>query len=157
MYDDFTQRDAQLQLAATQQNAHRTVYGRSLTVIGGRNSVVVDGEAVAIGAAGYAQSVAAQIALFERHPGESHVELRPPLEVTNFDGWLALHTDGRLRIFSREHVRALMSAPLYSLRASHPNGRPFNCGDVPANCNRRPQMASAAAGTRDFTFFAAHQ
>ena len=73
-----------------------------------RDPLLTNGGALAIGASGYSSSVHGTLAAFSLQSMQTRVEPRPPASVVVFDAWLSLNTSGRLRFYTREHVREFM-------------------------------------------------
>lgn len=97
------------ELSAVISNAHRTAYGRNLGLLMDRAPVHSNGGgAVVPGAPGYSAWVRGQLSAFSSRPSEMRTETKPPTVVCIFDGWLCLHTEARIRFYTREHVRAFM-------------------------------------------------
>jgi len=95
------------EVAAFSANAQRTAYGRRLKSVQGREQPVALAVAQTPGSAGYASAVLAQIASFQ--PGSKRLEAMVESRVCLFDGWLALTTDGSVRFWTRDDVRAFFA------------------------------------------------
>ena len=92
---------------ALSTNAQRTAYGRRLKSVQGKEQPVALAVAQTPGSAGYASAVLAQIASFQ--PGSKRLEAMVESRVCLFDGWLALTTDGTVRFWTRDDVRAFFA------------------------------------------------
>ena len=95
------------EVAALSANAQRTAYGRRLKSVQGQEQPVALAVAQTPGSAGYASAVLAQIASFQ--PGSKRLEAMVEPRVGLFDGWLALTTDGTIRFWTRDDVRAFFA------------------------------------------------
>ena len=95
------------EVAALSTNAQRTAYGRRLKSVQGKEQPVALAVAQTPGSAGYASAVLAQIASFQ--PGSKRLEAMVEPRVCLFDGWLALTTDGTVRFWTRDDVRAFFA------------------------------------------------
>ena len=95
------------ELSAFDNLSRRTGYGRSLVCLQGRAQIQTAGAAVAPGSEGYALAVFARNeALFSRDAKRALIEPKVDPGVSKLDAYLALHTDGAARIYTRDDVRA---------------------------------------------------
>ena len=95
------------ELSAFDNLSERTAYGRSLVCLQGRAQVETAGAAIAPGSEGYALSVFARNeSLFTRHQQRTRIEAMVHAGVSKLDAFVALHTNGAARVYTREDVRA---------------------------------------------------
>ena len=95
-------------VAAVAAHASRLSYGRNLRVTQDRLAVTAERSAPALGTPGYDAWVSGQLAAFSTRPDDRRVEVKPTSDVCAFDAWLCMHSNGALRFYTREHVRAFM-------------------------------------------------
>ena len=104
---EMTPYAAPAETAALMANAQRTLYGRSLRSVQGREQELALAVAQTPGSIGYAEAVHTQAGIFQ--VGSERLEEMVPHMVSCFDGWLALVTDGLVRFWTRDDVRAFLS------------------------------------------------
>ena len=97
------------ELAAMEGNTQWLAYGRRALFLQSNHQVEAEGVAATPGTAGYANTVfaATRTQLRQRRVDDLLEEKVHPA-VCKFDGWLALTTSARLRVWSREHVRTFV-------------------------------------------------
>ena len=96
--------------AAVDENAQRTSYGRSLLY--SQSAAQVDSEAVPLapGVPGYREAVFASLTTtFSMNRADRRVEPKIREGANLFDGWLAVVTSGRLRVWTGDDIRKFVN------------------------------------------------